>query len=95
LLSLKAIEARAAAWLLPPKRVRSGPLPSSGSKGVAPGLTEAQRLALTRAIFEEALRDLRRDIKDIVTSVLEQYGLLPPSRRAKPIAALAVIAGSR
>ena len=43
-----------------------------------PGLNEYQRLAMTRAIFEEALRDMRRDIKDIVTSVLEQYGWRPP-----------------
>ena len=39
-----------------------------------------------RAIFEEALRDMRRAIPDIVEGVLERYGLCPPSRRARPIA---------
>ena len=46
------------------------------------GLTEAQRLAMTRAIFEEAITDMRRAIHDIVESVLERYGFVPPSRRA-------------
>jgi len=57
-----------------------------------PGLTEQQRLALCRAIFEEALRDMK---PDIVEGVLERYGLMPPSRRAKPIAATVQIAGGR
>jgi len=30
---------------------------------------------------------------DIVEDVLERYGLVPPSRRAKPIAAPAQLAG--
>ena len=58
-----------------------------------PGLTAEQRLAMTRAIFEEAITDMRRAIPDIVEGVLERYGLMPPSRRAKPIAAAVEIAG--
>lgn len=60
-----------------------------------PGLTEAQRLALCRAMFEEALRDMKPPIADIVEGVLERYGLMPPSRRAKPIAAAVEIAVGR
>jgi hypothetical protein len=60
-----------------------------------PGLTEHQRLALYRAIFEEALRDMRRAIPEIVEGVLERYGLVPPSRWAKPIAARAVQIAAR
>lgn len=44
-------------------------------------MTEYQRLALCRAIFEEAFHDMRRAIPDIVGSVLERYGFVPPSRR--------------
>jgi hypothetical protein len=48
---------------------------------------------MTRAIFEKAITDMRRSIPDIVEGVLDRYGLVPPSRRAKPIAAAAQIAG--
>ena len=58
-----------------------------------PGLTAEQRLAMTRAIFEEAITDMRRAIPDIVEGVLERYGLVSPSHRAKPIAAAVKIAG--
>jgi len=47
---------------------------------------------MTQAIFEEAITDMRRAIPDIVEGLLERYGLVPPSRRAKPIAAAVVIA---
>jgi hypothetical protein len=50
---------------------------------------------MTRAIFEEAITDMRRAIPDIVEGVLERCGLMPSSRRAKPIAAAVEIAGSR
>jgi signal transduction histidine kinase len=60
-----------------------------------PGLTADQRLAMTRAIFEEAVTDMRRSIPDIVEGVLERYGLVPPSRGAKPIAASVQLAGSK
>lgn len=59
------------------------------------GLTEAQRLAMTRAIFEEAITDMKRSIPDIVEGVLERYGLVPPSRRAKPIASPLMLTGPR
>jgi len=48
---------------------------------------------MTRAIFEEAITDMRRAIPDIVEGVLERYGLVSPSHRAKPIAAAVKIAG--
>jgi hypothetical protein len=57
------------------------------------GLTAGQRLVMTRAIFEEAITDMRRIIPDIVQGVLERYGFVPPSRRAKPIAAPVQLAG--
>ena len=37
-----------------------------------PGLTEAQRLAMTRATFEEAITDMRRAIPEIVEGMLER-----------------------
>jgi len=52
-----------------------------------PSLTEAQRLAMAEAIFKEAITDLKRSAPDIVEGVLERYAALPPSRKAKPIAA--------
>jgi hypothetical protein len=56
-------------------------------------LTAGERLAMTRAIFEEGITDMRRSIPGIVEGVLDRYGLVPPSRRANPIAAPVQLAG--
>jgi len=50
---------------------------------------------MTRAIFEEAITDMRRAIPDIVEGVLERYGLVPPSRKARPIKPALILSGPR